>query len=122
MSGRANVAQLLPGRRLFFSIIFFLEVDVSRPGRCRQNAGGLATAQPIDSRYHRGAACLRLVLLTGGRDIVEPTPEPIDPDRALGLVVLAGKPVSAGLAADTREIDRDIRAGRGNRCREQDQE
>jgi len=103
--------------------LFFVEVEIGRPGRGGQNAGGLAPAQLLDSSYHLDAGRFRLILLAGRRDVVEAAPEPIDPDHALGLVALAGKPVGTGFAANAREVNRDIGAGRGNRCRrEQDEE
>ena len=67
------------------------------PTRQRPKPGTARACTPFRRREHVGAARLRLFLFAGCRDVVEPAPEAVNPDRALQLVARARKPIPAGL-------------------------
>src|SRR2546421_794928 len=83
--------------------------DVSGPSRGCENLRKSSPAHLLDSLDNVGAGRPVLLLLTRRRNIVEPAPEAVNPNRAFQLAARAGKPVAARFASDAHEVDRGLR-------------
>jgi len=79
--------------------------DIRHPHGGGQNLGRLAFAHCFYGIEHVGTARLRLSLFAGYRDIVQPTPEAVDPDRTFQFVAGARKPIAASFTAEAGELD-----------------
>src|SRR4051794_19282523 len=83
--------------------------DVSGPSRGCENLRKSSPAHLLDSLDNVGAGRPVLLLLTRRRNIVEPAPEAVNPNRPFQLAARAGKPVAARFVSDADEIDRELR-------------